>query len=396
MDLLNSYVRMLRLILPKAERDDIVRELGEEIRSQAAEREAELGRPLNVDEQAALLKQYGHPLLTAARYRPQRYLIGPIVFPYFWLALKVVGGLVLAGHIVGGIVLFGRDPSLQQIGEAVEALVQNLFAITAWFTILGAVAERVLAKTRALETWDPRKLLPSRPQRAVQQRPGDPASLSGFVVGVVLSTWWLLALRYPFLMFGNGADNLDWGPAMNRLYPVLLAVQVTTLLEHGSRLWRPNDARLFRSTRVVWAISGVLFVYMILTGDHNWIVWRETADSRLRSQVIVDIAGRQFTMLDFINLCFSVPFTVAAVGTMLSLMRSAYRWLSGGGRPAAAAVALVAAVVVSPAHAQTPSDEQKGRSSSIESTLSLKASASSSGSSHGGPAYDWPRPARPE
>src|SRR5687768_11813205 len=114
MDLFERYFRTLRIFLPKNQREDIVRELEEEIRSQVIEQEAALGRPLSLDEQAAILRQYGHPLLTAARYRPQRYLIGPVIFPYYWLVLKLTIALVFLGHVIGaGVLVAGGAPFAQ-------------------------------------------------------------------------------------------------------------------------------------------------------------------------------------------------------------------------------------------------------------------------------------------
>ena len=101
MNLFDNYLRTLRLLLPRDQRDDIVRELSEEIHSQVADKEAVLGRPLNTSEQEAILQQLGHPIAVASRYRPQRYLVGPLVFPYYWLLIKVVVALVVATQLIG-------------------------------------------------------------------------------------------------------------------------------------------------------------------------------------------------------------------------------------------------------------------------------------------------------
>ena len=53
--LIDRYLQNVRVSLPAARRDDIVRELAEDIRAQVADREEELGRALTEDEQEALL-----------------------------------------------------------------------------------------------------------------------------------------------------------------------------------------------------------------------------------------------------------------------------------------------------------------------------------------------------
>jgi hypothetical protein len=63
MDLIDRYLDTVRWLLPRAQRDDIIAELRDELMSQREDRGAELGRPLNRNEQEALLRDYGHPVL---------------------------------------------------------------------------------------------------------------------------------------------------------------------------------------------------------------------------------------------------------------------------------------------------------------------------------------------
>jgi hypothetical protein len=90
MDLIERYVGAVRRHLPKSANPDIVSELSENLRSQAEEREEQLGRALNEDEQSALLKPHGHPWLMASRYLPQQHLIGPALYPYYRQTLVMV------------------------------------------------------------------------------------------------------------------------------------------------------------------------------------------------------------------------------------------------------------------------------------------------------------------
>ena len=67
MDLIDRYLTAVRRHLPRPKQDDIVSELSDSLRSEVEEREHALNRPLNEAEQAALLKQRGHPWLMANR-----------------------------------------------------------------------------------------------------------------------------------------------------------------------------------------------------------------------------------------------------------------------------------------------------------------------------------------
>src|SRR4051812_26455396 len=88
MTLFNRYIESVKSYLPERQRDDIVRELAEELRSQVADKEAELGRTLNEIEVAVILKNFGHPMVVAGRYLPRQHLIGPAVFPFYWYTLR--------------------------------------------------------------------------------------------------------------------------------------------------------------------------------------------------------------------------------------------------------------------------------------------------------------------
>src|ERR1700682_4339889 len=97
MELLDRYLQAIEFWLPKRQRQDIIAELSEDLRSQIEEKETEVGRKLQDAEVEAILKRCGAPLEVAARYRPQQYLIGPALFPVyrFVVAVSVVGGGVL-------------------------------------------------------------------------------------------------------------------------------------------------------------------------------------------------------------------------------------------------------------------------------------------------------------
>jgi hypothetical protein len=100
MDLVDRYLKAVENALPAAQRQDILRELSEDIQSEMEDKQNELGRALTEEEQQALLKQRGNPLLPAARYRQDhrslaigRQLIGPVLFPFYVKVLSFNLGL---------------------------------------------------------------------------------------------------------------------------------------------------------------------------------------------------------------------------------------------------------------------------------------------------------------
>jgi tRNA U54 and U55 pseudouridine synthase Pus10 len=71
MELVDRYLKTVGSYLPKEQKEDILRELSENIRSEIEDKEAELGRPLIEVEQEAIVKRQGNPLLVAGRYRQE-------------------------------------------------------------------------------------------------------------------------------------------------------------------------------------------------------------------------------------------------------------------------------------------------------------------------------------
>ena len=90
MDLVERYLAAIRRNLPAKRADDIVAELADDVHSRREDRERQLGRPLSDEETSAMLRDFGHPLVIAGRYRQHQHLIGPQVFPFYLFVMKVV------------------------------------------------------------------------------------------------------------------------------------------------------------------------------------------------------------------------------------------------------------------------------------------------------------------
>jgi len=107
MDLLRSYVKAVRRYLPRGQRDDIVAELTEELRSEIEAREADLDHPLRDHEQMAVFTAYGNAMIVARRYRQKGMslslgweLIGPELFPMYLIILGLNLTLAIGTSVV--------------------------------------------------------------------------------------------------------------------------------------------------------------------------------------------------------------------------------------------------------------------------------------------------------
>jgi len=183
MELLDRYLQAVRFWLPRKQQDDIIAELGDDLRSQIEERESALGRPMNEDELVTLLKQAGHPLWVAGRYQKQQALIGPVLFPLYSFVLKIVALGYLVPWLVVWIVLTVFVPSHRAAGPMLTlaggwaSFCTNIIVIFGGVTLAFAILERVQSAVSALQQWDPRKL----------PRPKDRVSRVESVFGLVFS-----------------------------------------------------------------------------------------------------------------------------------------------------------------------------------------------------------------
>ena len=142
MDLLRSYVKAVRRYLPRGQRDDIVAELTEELRSEIEAREADLDRPLRDEEQLAVFTAYGDPMIVARRYRQKGMslslgweLIGPELFPMYLIILGLNVTLAIGTGVV--IMLYIHRPL--SVGALVRTALIQLACVTLTFTILNPV-----------------------------------------------------------------------------------------------------------------------------------------------------------------------------------------------------------------------------------------------------------------
>jgi len=266
MDLIDRYLQAVRFWLPKTRRqDDLLAELGEDLRSQIEDKEEELGHPLDNAEVAAILKRCGSPMMVAGRLGPQRHLIGPALFPIYEFVLKMVLLWILVPvfiFIVGPVNLAnsgGDWPSaiLSTIGN----LWSGLFIAAGIVTLVFAIIERTSAHLGAECKWDPLKLPPVRQEERKPSLQKAVCQLGFNVFGLV---WLLLLPHYPFLILGPAAAVLKAGPMLHTFYLPFVLLSSVALVRSGITLARPQwdwfspVSELLQSVLVL-----IVFHYMI-------------------------------------------------------------------------------------------------------------------------------------
>ena len=152
MNLIERYVSEIGKHLPRKSRADIETEIRSTLEDMLEERSAKAGRPVDDEMVKELLKEYGAPDQVAATYLPEQYLIGPKLFPIFWLVLKIVGIVLTVLAIVGFGVRFGMsDMGMQAFGsQLAKSALEYFGGIVSAFgniVLIFAILERALPTT---------------------------------------------------------------------------------------------------------------------------------------------------------------------------------------------------------------------------------------------------------
>jgi hypothetical protein len=214
METLDRYLQSVKFWLPREQKEDILAELSDDLRSQIEDKESEIGRPLEKAEVESILKKSGPPMLVAGRYLPQRYLIGPTLFPIYWFVLKLgwmyfflpwlaVG---IALQIFSGITGYSNPVTVHFLDSFSRAVLNNLIAITVVFGLL----EHYQKKTGFMKDGT----LSRMPVVRDPNRISLSSSISELSWDVLLLLWWVNVLKIP----GASAVGITASPVIQRFF----------------------------------------------------------------------------------------------------------------------------------------------------------------------------------
>jgi len=308
MELLDRYLQAIEFWLPKRQRQDIIAELSEDLRSQVEEKETELGRKLEDAEVEAILKRCGSPLAVASRYRPQQYLIGPTLFPIyrFVLAVLLIGCVVPRFLIWFAFLLV--DPAHRGYLHMENMWVTVLYF--AFFTTLAfAIAERSGVKLEALNTWNPSKLPPVRHPNRISRL----GSLLEIAAALVFNVW-CVSLFWPRPVIDLYGAQLTLAPVWRIFFWSFLLLAAANIAIAAVNLFRPYWTQLRASLRLVAdALGAGLFCGL------------------LKAQVLVGIrassvpAAKAIELTNVINMWMTRMLPWAVVTMLVILSFDVYR-----------------------------------------------------------------------
>ncbi len=322
MELIDRYLQSVKLALPKAQQNDVIRELSDEILSQVEEKEATLGRPLTEDEQATLLKQLGHPLVLASRYRKQRYLIDPSIFAIYWIVLRLVLVVVFLAMAVAAVAVAATG---QGLAAALAILWRYPFAalsVFAWVTLVFVGLDVVQVKFGFFSKWDPHtlpKLTKREPKTSMTE------SIAALVLGTIFGVWWLVGLKHQFLIFGPGVAAVHFGPVWQTLYPLFVVLVIADMARHTIDVVRPDWEKGRVAFRMFFRALNLVALYFLMNAK-DLLVLSDAANPNLQP------------VINGLNTAIHIGLIVAAIVTVAQIAWDLYNFLgrrSGNGARAA-------------------------------------------------------------
>lgn len=281
-ELVDRYVNEVGQSLPRKTRSDIKLELRSLLLDGLEERAAASGKEPTVEMAAEMLKEYGLPGEMAARYRPERYLIGPQIFPAYRLILFIVLiAIAVALSIAFAITLItGGIEDAGSLGWAfLKAYVQGALMAFASLTIIFAVAERYYAHkipSEADEEWDPLELEPVEEPNRLKR----PEIVAGIVWDVILIALFNFFPRWIGLVesIGDGAVIIPLlAPEFAVYIPWLTAFWALGILFRLYLLWQGRWSRPARWMEFGLGLIGMAITYRIVTGGPiTTLSWLDT------------------------------------------------------------------------------------------------------------------------
>jgi hypothetical protein len=337
MELLNRYLQAVRFWLPKGQPEDLIAELFEDLHSQIEEKETELGRPLEEAEISAILKRCGSPLVVASRFRPQRYLIGPVLFPIYAFVFKMVLLWILVPvfvFIVGPVNLANTGSWGLAISHTLGDLWSGAFVAAGVITLVFAVMEGTQSHLGLLDKWDPRSLPPVQTQERKTSLAQTVCELAFNLFGFL---WLLLVPGRPALVLGPAAAILKPAPMWQMFYVPILLLAFAVILKSAVTLARPSWTWFPLSTQLLQTVLSLMVVnFMINAGSptpngewHRFVVLEDAVQNSAHYIGIAAIVNASI----LISLAATwIGLSIAAVVQTWKLMRYLRHQISGAGQ----------------------------------------------------------------
>ena len=280
MDILENYLRAVKRCLPRAQSDDIIKELSDELRSQIDEQQAALGRSFNDQEMMAFFKQQGDPMTVARRYRQDHHslslgweLIGPELFPTYLMFLSFNLTLTIAAVVVVSLII--------HIAITLQAFIVPVLAQIICLTVVFTALNLIRRKFPQPWYYPPAELAPMLPISRWY-------SLVGLIMWSIVAVWWLAVPHFPQLILGSGAAYIKLASSWHRFYVPMLLLVLASIFQRVLSLFHPTWTWVVPVIRMVINGAAVPILCVLMFKSPTLVVLADGIQSNAHYEQLVD------------------------------------------------------------------------------------------------------------
>jgi hypothetical protein len=282
MDLIDRYLAAIARRLPADKAADIVAEIRDDLLSRQEAREEALGRPLDQGEVSALIKETGHPLIVAARYRPPQYLIGPDAFPFFVATLRIVAMFLVVALAVGAAasVVFGHMPLVRAVMQSVTGLLSSAMLGFGTVVAIFYALEQAGFPADHLRRWRPEQLPEARDRQPGAWGPAFETAVSLYVI-----LWWCGLVPLSLVYTNVTGLTLVPDPFWASLWWPLLALMVARLASNLVQRLRPRWKAMRGVLSVATAAGGIALLGVVYQAGH----WLSARSAQMSPHKLIEL-----------------------------------------------------------------------------------------------------------
>jgi len=303
MNLIDRYIEEVGKHLSGRTRADIQAEIRSTLEDMIEDRARESGQEVDDTLRKTVLKEYGSPEKVAESYSPERYLIGPKLFPIFSLVLKIVLSVLSVLAIIGFGIRFGSSimsgaafveifakSLLEYLGGIITAFgnITLIFGILQW-TLPASSLE---ARNKG-ENWDP-AMLEKEPEP-------DEVRMSKPIWAIAMTIAAMLVFNlYPQVIgigfFSNG--TLTFVPALTsaffRYLPWIDALWLLQIVLNVILLRQGRWSIPTRWFNIGLKLATIVIAYLMLIGPSFVAIDQQTLTNIFRNAEAASILAKFF------------------------------------------------------------------------------------------------------
>ena len=344
MKLIDTYVSEVGRSLPRKNRADIEAEIRSILQDMLEERSQKTGKPVDDEMTFEMLKEYGAPEKVAASYMPERYLIGPSLYPTFMTVLRIafpviavlagLGALFTVSHAVASV-------SVVEVGKVFTSVIVGMvtttisalgnlvliFSLIEWGMRQEGIALKGKDRPKTKE-WDPHSLMKVSAPNQVKTFEAI-IEIVGSFAAIVLFNFYPGIIGIGYTAGGGwylGAGNWTAIPLLSETFfhyvPYLTLIWVLTMALDIALLRLGQWSIVTRIALIGLKVINIIVAAFMLAGPSLLAVTAGTL-----TPVFSD-AGAADTLVSLLNLLVRIALWLSILGNGIEIIKAISRLVS--------------------------------------------------------------------